>query len=238
MKIRNAKGRTDGNSGYTRTLGNEELGKLISKVQATVISNGTELERLIVERSKIVVDIDDFIEKATIGDIINGTYLCTKKIFKKSKKYTKGVEGIEPDLLIFIVEKNRICKVIELKDGDAFDTKKVLGEKQHLEDFSKNFGSKIPFVIEYYICSFNQENKEIIKTGFKGAFELENIMTGSELCEILEIDYNEIIQIRKNDTEDNFNYFIKELLKIPEVKEEIEKILNKRKGEFKNETIY
>lgn len=82
MKIRNAKGRIDGNSGYTRTLGNEELGKLISKVQATVISNGTELERLIIERSEIIKDIDDFIDKATKGNIINGTYLCTKKFLK------------------------------------------------------------------------------------------------------------------------------------------------------------
>lgn len=39
MKIKNAKGRRDGNSGYTRTLGNEKLGQLISRVQATVISN-------------------------------------------------------------------------------------------------------------------------------------------------------------------------------------------------------
>ena len=225
MKIRNAKGRIDGNSGYTRTLGNEELGKLISKVQATVISNGTELERLIIERSEIIKDIDDFIDKATKGNIINGTYLCTKKIFKKSNKYTKGVEGIEPDLLIFIIENMRICKVIELKDGDTFDTKKVIGERQHLEEFSKNFGSKIPFVIEFYICSFNQEDKEAIKNGFKGAFEYENIMTGRELRQILGINYNEIIQIRKNDIEDNFNYLVEELLKIPEIMNEIKKIL-------------
>ena len=210
MKIRDAKGRIDGNSGYTRTLGNEELGKL---------------ERLIVERSEIIKDIDDFIGKTIEGNIINGTYLCTKKIFRKSNKYTKGVEGIEPDLLIFIIENMRICKVIELKDGDTFDTKKVIGERQHLEEFSKNFGSKIPFVIEFYICSFNQEDKEVIKSGFKGAFDYENIMTGRELCQILGIDYNEIIQIRKNDTEDNFNYLVEELLKIPEIMNEIKKML-------------
>ena len=119
----------------------------------------------------------------------------------------------------------RICKVIELKDGDTFDTKKVIGERQHLEEFSKNFGSKIPFVIEFYICSFNQEDKEVIKSGFKGAFDYENIMTGRELCQILGIDYNEIIQIRKNDTEDNFNYLVEELLKIPEIMNEIKKML-------------
>ena len=33
--------------GYARVLGNEELGGLISRVHSTVISNGTELERII-----------------------------------------------------------------------------------------------------------------------------------------------------------------------------------------------
>ena len=228
MKIRNAKGRTDGNSGYTRTLGNEALGKLISKVLATVISNGTELERMIVERSNSIQDIDIFIEKATIADIANGTYLCTKKIFKKSDKYVKDVEGIEPDMIIFIVEKNRICRVIELKDGDAFDTKKALGEKEHLEKFSTIFGAKIPFVTEYFICSFNQEDKEIIRAGFKNTFSLEHIMTGSELCEILNIDYSEIIRLRQDDMKDNFNYFLEELVKIPEVLSKLEKIINNK----------
>lgn len=228
MKIRNSKGRTDGNSGYTRTLGNEELGKLISKVQATVISNGTELERMIVERSKAIKDIDEFIENATIGNIINGTYLCTKKVFKKSEKYVKDVEGIEPDMIIFIVERNRICKVIELKDGDAFDTKKSLGEKEHLEKFAMVFGAKIPFITDYFICSFNQEDKNAIKIGFKNTFSLENIMTGSELCKILNINYDEIIKLRQDDMKDNFNYFLEELIKIPEVLSKLEKIIKDR----------
>ena len=226
MKIRDAKGRIDGNSGYTRTLGNEKLGKLISKVQATVISNGTELERLIIKRCKNIENLEEFIEKATISTIENGTYLCTKKIFKKAEKYAKNLQGIEPDLLIFIVEKNRVCKVIELKDGDAFDTKKSLVEKQQLEKFSIKFGAKIPVVTEYYICSFNQENKDTIKVGFKGIFEKENIMTGKELCEVLNINYDEIIKIRKNDMEDNFEYFIDELIKIPEVIKKLKEKIN------------
>lgn len=157
--------------------------------------------------------------------------MCTKKIFKKSEKYGKPLKGIEPDLLIFVVEKNRICKIIELKDGDSFDTKKSLGEKEHLEEFSIKFGAKIPFVTEYYICSFNQEDKELIKLGFKGLFEYENIMTGKELCELLNINYEEIVEHRKKDMEDNFEYFIDELVKIPEVYESLkERIFNSKKG--------
>lgn len=220
-KISNAKGRKDGNSGYTRVIGNHTLGQLLSKVQATVISNGSELERMITERSNLVEDIDIFIEKAEQGKVNNGTYLCLKKIFKQSKKYTKGVESIEPDMLLFLVQENRICKVIELKDGDAFDTKKSAKEKENLEKFATIFGAKIPFTTNYFICSFNQDSKEAIKIGFKNVFDYENILTGRELCEILNIDYDEIIEIRKKDAEENLNYFIDQILLIPELKKMI-----------------
>ena len=228
MKIRNAKGRSDGNSGYTRTLGNEALGKLISKVQATVISNGTELERLLVERCVTIIDIEEFIDTAEDGGIENGTYLCQKKTFKKSTRYAvEGIKGVEPDLLIFIVQRRRICKVIELKDGDMFDTKKSQSEKEHLEIFTTNFGARIPFTAEYYICCFNQEDKNKIKSGFKDVFSINHIMTGTELCSILNIDIDEIKAIRKNDTKDNFNYFIEQLLLISQVKKEIIKKIEK-----------
>lgn len=220
-KIVNAKGRKDGNSGYTRVIRNESLGQLLSRVQATVISNGSELERMIAEQSNLVEDIDLFIENATHNRIENGTYLCLKKVFKKSKKYTRGVESIEPDMLIFLTQENRICKVIELKDGDAFDTKKSAKEKDNLEKFATIFGAKIPFTTDYFICSFNQDNKEAIKIGFKNVFDEENIITGRELCEILNIDYDNIIEVRKQDAEENLNYFIDQLLTIPEIKEMI-----------------
>lgn len=222
MKIRDARGRTDGNSGYTRALGNDELGRLVSRVQSTVISNGTELERIIVSLTNPIHDLDLFINNVTDGEQENGVYLCQKKVLKKS---SYAIRDIEPDLLIFIVDRHRICKVIELKDGDNFDTKKSESEKDHLEQFARLFGSRIPFVTEYYICSFNQENKEMIYTGFKGRFDLEHIMTGRELCEILHIDYDEIVSSRNEDMRDNFDYFINELVNIPEVREKIEELL-------------
>lgn len=218
-KISNAKGRKDGNSGYMRVIGNEALGQLLSRVQATVISNGNELERIIAQQSNLIEDIDQFINDAERNKVENGTYLCLKRVFKKSTKYGKGVEKIEPDMLIFIVQEYRICKVIELKDGDAFDTKKSQGEKEHLEKFATVFGAKIPFTTQYFICSFNQEDKETIKIGFKNVFDYENILTGRELCEILNLDYDKIINSRKQDAKENLDYFIDEILLIPEIKE-------------------
>lgn len=218
MKIRNAKGRTDGNSGYARVLGNEKLGELLSKVQLTVISNGTELERIITSYSNCIENLDAFLDAVTNSEQNDGVYLCKKSVLKKSKV---TIKNIEPDLLVFLVQKKRICKIIELKDGDAFDTKKSLGEREHLEEFSKEFGSRIPFVAEYYICCFNQDDKQKIYEGFKKCFDLEHILTGHELCEILQIDYEKIIEQRKQDAKDNFEYFIDELLKIDEVKSSI-----------------
>lgn len=223
-KIVDARGREDGSSGYTRVLGCDELGRLISRVQSTVISNGTELERIIVSLTNTINDLEEFIDSVTDGIQEDGVYLCQKKILKKSKY---AIAGIEPDLLIFVVERRRVCKVIELKDGDNFDTKKSASEREHLEQFATSFGAQIPFVTEFYICSFNQDNKELIQAGFKNKFEIEHIMTGEELCDVLHIDYQNIIDRRKTDMIENFNYFIDELLNIPQVREKIiEKLQN------------
>jgi len=76
-----------------------------------------------------------------------------------------------------------------------------------------------------YLC-FNQDNKQNIIDGFKRKFTLDHVMTGRELCDILNISYDEIVSIRKADANDNFDFYIEELLKIPEVKEAL---LNKLK---------
>lgn len=227
-KLCNADGRKDGGSGYTRALKNPDLGKLISRVQSTVISNGSELERLILERVNQIEDLNIFITRATNNEIVDGTYVCKKAIYRKSNYVVKNVNNkkIEPDLLIFIVQQQKICKIIELKDGDAFDTKKSNGERESLELFKDKFGSKIPFVAEYYICCFNQLDKNIIYDGFKHAFDMENILTGKELCDILGIDYDEIIDLRRADAEENFTYFLDQLLEIDEVKNYISNKLN------------
>ncbi|MCY4209017.1 MAG: hypothetical protein OXD29_13875 [Roseovarius sp.] len=44
-------------------------------------------------------------------------------------------------------------------------------------------------------------------------------MTGREFCELLEIDYNEIVEMRKSDQNDNMNYFMEELTKIKEIEQ-------------------
>lgn len=214
-KICNAKvGSSSG--GYNRVFDNDEIGRLMSKVQSTVISNGSELERIILSRTQNITILDVFIEGVTDGNVPNGTYVCTKRVLKKS---SYKLDKHEPDLLIFIVQQRRVCRIIELKDGDAFDTKKASGEQESLERFNLHIGAKIPFVSDYFVCCFNQINKEEIVKGFKNVFGIEHVMTGKELCEILNISYEEIIEERKRDAKANIEYFYQQFKSIPIIKE-------------------
>jgi len=79
------------------------------------------------------------------------------------------------------------------------------------------------------MCSFNSNDKEQIYNGFKKKIPKENIMTGSEFCELVNINYDEIKKEREKDSSLNFDYFIEELLLIEEVQEAIMKKINKQK---------
>ncbi len=222
MKIQDMRPKTT-SGGYERVFNNQELGDLITKIQATVISNGTELERIVLSQSKVIDDVDAFIDDVTYGRQREGVFVAPKKCVKKS---WRTIPGIEPDFIIFIVEKNRICKIVELKDGYMFDTKKVKGEKENLETFTEKFGSKIPFVTEWYICCFNEEDKKIIKEGLKNEFDETHILTGREFCKILNINYDSIIEQRKNDGIENLQFFISEMLAIDNVADIIKRQLS------------
>ena len=214
-KIRNAKPKSK-SGGYERLVGNRELALIFTKAHSTVISNCTELEKIISEKSTVINDLDTFIEKCDNGSIQDGSYLCTKKVVKASSYKLKKHE---PDFIAFTVNKNRnLCYVIELKDGDAFDTKKSLAEKEMLQLFVNHLAPKIPFRTKFYICCFNQSDKEKIVTGFKNTFAIEEVMTGREFCNILDIDYDAVIKLRSDDVEDNFNYVTESILEIKDIR--------------------
>jgi len=194
-KIRDAKGRRENQSpsGYSRLFGNIALGNLLSKVQAAVISSGNELERLILERCQKISDFDNFV--TDLDNRSPGIFVATKRQIKKSKKVETR---FEPDLLAFDLV-HRICYVIEVKDGDQFDTKKSEGERNTLHSFRSDVASVLPFSFKIYMCSFNAPSKEAIYHGLKHKFPLDELMTGKELCDLLGIDYDEILDIRKQD---------------------------------------
>ena len=214
--IENAKGRRDTQSpsGYTRLFGISLLGNLMSRIQGTVISSGTELEKLIWEQVQQIIDLDDFISTALNQPMI-GIWVARKQQIKGSRIIRSKYE---PDFLAFN-PNNRICYVLELKDGDQFDTKKSSGEYTSLHNFNNDISQSIPYSTHVYICSFNSTTKKEVYDGLKHKFPTEEILTGAELCELLNIDYANIIRTRTNDQQANVEYFIRELLKIDTIKD-------------------
>jgi hypothetical protein len=212
-KIRYAKGRREDQSpsGYSRLFGNIELGNLISRVQSAVISAGTELERLILDRCQRIRDFDAFV--TDLDNRSSGIFVATKRQIKNSEVVDTK---FEPDLLAFDLV-HRKCYVIEVKDGDQFDTKKAEGERHTLHLFVDDVASILPFSFKIYMCSFNAPSKEAIFIGLKRKFPLDELMTGRELCNLLRIDYDEIRETRKQDQEDNIEYFVEQLKNIPEI---------------------
>lgn len=214
-KIKNANPRQSG-GGYVRLVGNKLMADIFTKAQSTVISNGTELEKIISTEANLINDLDKFIDDCDKGIISSGAYLCTKRIAKKSKY---SLEKHEPDFIAFTLDKSqRNCYIVELKDGDAFDTKKSAAEKEMLQAYVNHLAPLIPFRIKYYICSFNQLDKSKIITGFKNVFTINEIMTGKEFCDTLGINYEQIIELRKKDTDDNFKFVVDKMAEIAEIK--------------------
>lgn len=220
--IEKAKGRREGQSesGYTRLFGIDALGNLISRIQGTVISSGTELEKLIWERVKQVSDLDKFIAE-TIHATKDGIWVAKKEQVKHSKTIQSHYE---PDFIAFDLNK-RICYVIEVKDGDQFDTKKASGEHKTLHDFTTDIASALPFSAQIYICSFNAKTKEEIYHGLKKKFSMAEIITGKELCYLFGIDYDEIVKVRTSDQQGNLEYFVKALLSISIIRNMVVKFL-------------
>lgn len=236
-KIRDAKVKTK-SGGYKRLFNYEDLGLLLSKCQSACITNGNQLEKIIFKDNiENIGGLDKFIDEINNNPdkFSNKVFVATKKSIKKSQYKIKYIDSTgrwredQPDGLIFAID-SKTCSIIELKDGDNFDTKKSAGEFLMLQTAKNILGPKIPFKTEFYMCSFNNNDKKSIKKGFKNQFDINNIMTGKELCQILNLNYEEIINQRNNDAEDNIDYFIDELLKIDDIKQ---KIIRKLKDSLK-----
>lgn len=198
--ISNAKGRGEDEtpSGYERLFGNKQLGRLISKVQATVISTGNELENFLAQRIKNKQGI-------SIGNI------------NKEKRVFKGVKNGHDIVIDSVIEREGKIKLIEIKDGDTFDTKKVAGEVESLKIVKEHLIKAGKQNVSVHYCSFNARDHEQIERGAKGLLPQNSAMTGKELCELLGLDFDKIVEERKSQQKENFDFFVNELKKIPEI---------------------
>lgn len=224
--IEKAKGRRKNQSpsGYTRLFGIQALGQLMSRIQGTVISSGTELENLIWERVNRIEDLDDFLDKTSQGGE-DKIFVARKNQIKKSKKINSKYE---PDFLGFNPHQRKLY-IVEVKDGDTFDTKKSAGEHTTLHNFRNDVSSELSYSTEIYLCGFNSRTKDELYVGLKSKFSKDELLTGQELSVLFNFDYDEIIKIRTADQQSNLEYFVNEILKIPAIKNMIVGVLKKFK---------
>ena len=222
-KISESKGRPDENSGYARLFGNQQLGQLLSRVQATVIRTGNELEKLI--ESETSEDL-----KATLEEVLGEqqSFSNVQVVFQAKMPPQVDSRGEKADIVVFD-HTERTAKIIELKDGDTFDTKKASGELASMEVYAKWLSAQIDYRTTFYFCSFNQTNKEAIVHGAKGRFDISHAMTGRELCELLNVNYDALKIKRQREQPENLRYFISELLRITEVRQIINELMEKLK---------
>ena len=209
--LKETKGRDEG--GYTRLFGDAKLGRLLSRVQSAVIRAGAELEQVIINLANTIDDADAFLE----ADIIQeGMFVVPKKVLKKSKLLNYA--GVEPDFVVFKREgRLQQCYLIELKDGDTFDTKKAAGERASLHSFMTAIAQNIQFRTSIHFCCFHRNTREEIVAGFKKKIRLDEAMTGREFCELLKVDYDAVLAKRKEHQVDNLKFFVDELVQIPAV---------------------
>ena len=58
-------------------------------------------------------------------------------------------------------------------------------------------------------------------SGFKNAFSIDEVWTGRDFCTELGIDYDEIINQRKNDAIDNYNFVLDALAEMEDVQNRV-----------------
>ncbi len=208
---------------YERLFGDAEIGALASKIQSAVIAAGNELQRMITDRVDVIDDLDAFLETEIMPE---GVLLAQKSQIKKST--TLEFPGSEPDFMVFKRRKGvQKCHIVELKDGHVFDTKKASAERRAMHAFIEHNAPHIPYRFESHFCAFNQDERSAIWEGFKKKISLREAMTGREFCKLLEIDYDEIVTSRKNDCDDNVEFFLSEIVKMKHLHAKlIAKLLN------------
>ena len=197
------------------------MGALISRIHATVITSGTELEQVIKDKVQIITDLDEFLTREIMPD---GVMVADKQKVKKCK--TLDFAGSEPDFLIFKRRcEKQACHLVELKDGDSFDTKKASAEHQSMHSFISKNAPQLQYTVQAHFCCFNQNDKQAILDGFKRKIPLGEAMTGQEFCDLLELDYEEIVRARREYGPENMREFLADLVKIESVSKILKRLL-------------
>ena len=220
MKIRNANPRQV-SGGYARLFNDNDLGMLVSKTQSAVISAGKELESLIASKTQPVLNLEEFLR---LDLLPAGVHLATKADMERCESIV--VQSSTPDFLAFRrLGNGQSCHVIEVKDGHQFDTKKAMAEREMLHGFVQANIGVLRHTAFVHMCAFNQDDSNAIYEGFKKRISINELLTGRELCELLEIDYEDVVKARSDDAADNIRFFVETLMRIPKVRDIAESLI-------------
>lgn len=106
-KIKDSHPKTS-SGGYERLLKDKQLASILQKAQSTIISNGTELEKIISNQAEVISDLDLFIDEVNHNLVNKGSYLCTKKSLKKANTRWTSTSLILL-FLLYQVKNMRCC---------------------------------------------------------------------------------------------------------------------------------
>ena len=223
--------KTKSSGSYGKIFG-ETIGQAITYAHSSTIKRGFILENVLYKLTdeKGIKVLNENLTFDLIGNHLDkGTYLLGKDAFFKSelclrKDPITGKRGVQPDIIILTKDidnkTNEVSlsfKIIELKLGYNFDTKKseseVIHLKKEMEFLEKNFlDIGIHTTCQKYLCSWNMINKNVISTGTKGNFSVDEILIGEELCSLLGITYEDADEASKGKNDEIFYSFLKQIL--------------------------
>lgn len=207
--------------GYARSFG-ADLGPVLTKAQSTLITNGSDLESYIRNRCEPVRDVDDFLQEIIID---HGVWVAKTKDVVKATTIHVGRKGM-PDLFFFKRdETGQTCYLVELKTGGAIDTKKARAEIRGINQFAGSVARHIGYrVIPLHCGFFCKTRYEVIDT-YRGALNFQDSITGRELCDLLEIDYDEIKREMTRHRQRNETALLKELVSNPKICRKLKRLI-------------
>src|SRR5262245_33325523 len=88
-----------------------------------------------------------------------------------------------------------------------------------LANFRSDISHSVPYITHIYLCSFNSPTKDEIYRGLKRKFQISELITGRELCDLLRIEYESLVKQRQRDQRANLEYVVHELLAIDGIRD-------------------
>lgn len=219
MKIRNVEIKNEEKndikkSGYYNVFGDEKIAEMIRKIQSTTIRNGNELEHIIFSLIDYQVLLGSITTENILRRIIQGEDFCVSSwVLSKRELNSVGINlsgknATKVDMLLY---RGGELYIMELKQGEALDTKKSQSEIESLNMVKEYFNR---LKIEAHPKLILWVSDDIKNSSIKTNQNREYIITGREACDIIGISYEDVEEVRRRDQEDNKKWLFEMIFEI------------------------